>query len=81
MCQLEGDYEPATLLHTLYKCPHAQRTIQYICNEFTLQIYIKVHEIIISNAKCTSNLGEKPNGDQILNECGILKITKTTLLP
>ena len=73
MCQLEGDYEPATLFHTLYKCPKAQSTIQYICNEFTLQTNIKAHEIIITNAKCTSNLGGKPNGDKIHNECGVLK--------
>ena len=73
MCQLEGDYEPASLLYTLYKYPMAQRTIQYICTELTLQENIKAHEIILTNAKCTSNLGKKPNGDKIHNECGVLK--------
>ena len=37
MCQLKGDFEPATLIHMLYDCSMAQKTIQYICNEFTLQ--------------------------------------------
>ena len=37
MCQLNGDFEPATLVHMLYECPKAQNTIQYICNEFTLK--------------------------------------------
>ena len=59
MCQLEGDYEPASLLHTLYKCHKAQRVIQYICTEqLTLQENIKAYEIFLTNAKCTSNLGK-----------------------
>ena len=61
MCQLEGDYEPASLIHTLYKCPKAQNTIRYICTELTQQNNIRPHEIILTNAKYTSNLGKKPN--------------------
>ena len=55
---MKGDYEPPSLLHTLYKCPKAPRTTQYICIELTLQENIKGHEIILTNAKCTFNLGE-----------------------
>ena len=72
MCQLGDEFEPSTLIHTLYECPKAQRTMQYICKEFTLQENIKAHEIIIINAKCTSNLGKHPCGDNIHNECGVL---------
>ena len=65
--------EPSTLIYTLYKCPKSQRTIHYICKEFTLQENIKAHEIILTNAKCTSNLWKHPSGDYFHNECGVLK--------
>ena len=75
MCQLEGDYEPASLIHTLYTCPKAQRTIKYICTELTQQNNIRPHEIILTNARCTSNLG-KPYVNGTHNECAVLKNCK-----
>ena len=33
MCTFHGDYEPATLLHILYKCITAQGIIRYICKK------------------------------------------------
>ena len=58
MCQLEGEYEPASLIHTLYTYPKAQKTIKYIFTELNQQNNIRPHEIILTNTRCTSNLGK-----------------------
>ena len=73
MCQQEGDYEPASLIHTLYKCPNAQSIIKYICKELTKQTTIKPHEIILTNAKCTANLGNKLKVNGTHRNCSVLK--------
>ena len=72
MCQFNGDFELATLMHTLYECPKAQNTIDYICHELNLQKNIKPHEVILTTAQCTSNLGKHPKDDDIHNVCGAL---------
>ena len=72
MCQFNGDFELATLMHTLYECPKAQNTIDYICQELNLQKNIKPHEVILTTAQCTSNLGKHPKDEDFHNVCGAL---------
>ena len=36
MCQSRGDFELATLAHTLFECPRSQNTIDHICSAFSL---------------------------------------------
>ena len=61
MCQQVGDYEHASLIHTLFKCPKAQITVKYKCNELTKQININTYEIILTNSKYTDKIGTNTN--------------------
>ena len=42
VCQLNGDFEPATLLHTLYECPRAKQLL----NTFAMNLIYKKCKII-----------------------------------
>ena len=80
MCQQIGDYEPVTLLHTLYKCPKAQGTIKYICQKLTKQTNILPNEVILTNARCTAKLGTKLKETKSIQIALFLQLLMTTLL-
>ena len=73
MCQNRGDFAIATLLHTLYECPTSKLTIEYICEKFNFPKNTKAYEIILTTAKCTSNMGKNPRNGSVHNACGTLE--------
>ena len=72
MCQQRGDFELATLAHTLFECPRAKITINYICNTFCLPKNIKSNDVVLTTALCTSSLGKHPKSNENHNVCGAL---------
>ena len=46
--------------------------IEYICEKLNFSKNIKLHEVILTTAKCTSTLGKKPKNDKIHKVCGNL---------
>ena len=72
MCQYNGDFEIATLMHTLYECPKSRNTIDYICKVLNLQKNIKPHKVILTTTQCISNLEKQPKDEDIHNLCGAL---------
>ena len=71
MCQNHGDFEPATLLHTLFSCHTAQGIIRFICENLTYQEDITPTEVIITNSKCKTKFFQKgKNNGNVLQPTG-----------
>ena len=48
----------------MFSCPTAQ-CIRFICEKLTHQTNISPNEVILTNAKCTTKIGQKGKNDDI----------------